>query len=691
MPYIINRYNGEELTILEDGTINSSTSLGLIGKNYFGYGEQQNENFVFLLENFANINPPSRPISGQLWFDTSKNLLNVYNGDDWISASAAIVSDSAPENRSSGTLWLKQTSGELNIWDGTKWSKIGPETVEGFGETKATSTILVDTANNQRPVILFKVNGITVAIASSSDFVIKSPSPVAGFASLVAGITLSTSFKIRSEIDGTASRAKKLEVSKLINGIPFDGQSDITVRANTPNKLTPGNYITGDFFDGSSPEIWNINASSANQSNKLVARNDQGNFSAGIITATLNGNVLVSTGTSTFNIISATEFIGGSLSGNAATASKLATARKINDVNFDGTADITVTADARTLTGSFINSEVTISNLQQLGTLQSLSVSDTGIVVGDPSQKLKIQRDNNVYKIFSETGLLRLGGSSSAELTILNVSTAVSQGIPSGQSAIIPTATSNIGTPSKRWKGVYAENLYVPTLNPADVNGTITVNGNLDVVGNFTVQGVVTSVNSTDIFIEDKLITVAAGSENNEQADGAGIEVAGSIAKLFYSSLGDKWNINKSLDAGVNDFLTTGLFRGTATSARYADLAENYLADRDYEPGTVLEFGGDKEVTIAQAETSRVAGVVSKNPAYLMNSECTGKYVVPLALQGRVFCKIQGSVTRGDMLISAGNGFAKSSREPKIGTIIGKSLEDFSGNYGTIEIVVGRV
>ena len=74
-----------------------------------------------------------------------------------------------------------------------------------------------------------------------------------------------------------------------------------------------------------------------------------------------------------------------------------------------------------------------------------------------------------------------------------------------------------------------------------------------------------------------------------------------------------------------------------------------------------------------------------------MNSELHGDYVVPVALQGRVPCKVQGKITKGDMLISAGNGFAKSSKTPDIGTIIGKSLEDFDGESGVIEVVVGRI
>lgn len=146
---------------------------------------------------------------------------------------------------------------------------------------------------------------------------------------------------------------------------------------------------------------------------------------------------------------------------------------------------------------------------------------------------------------------------------------------------------------------------------------------------------------------------------------------------------------------GINtsrwDNVYANFFVGVATSAQYADLAENYLADKEYSPGTVLEFGGSAEVTLAQDETRRVAGIVSSNPAYLMNSDLKGDYVVALALQGRVPCKVRGKISKGDMLVSGGNGYARPTVDPKIGTIIGKALEDFDGTDGIIEVVVGRI
>jgi hypothetical protein len=143
--------------------------------------------------------------------------------------------------------------------------------------------------------------------------------------------------------------------------------------------------------------------------------------------------------------------------------------------------------------------------------------------------------------------------------------------------------------------------------------------------------------------------------------------------------------------SGVTLEVATSTLNVTAATARWADLAEKYLADRVYEPGTVLEFGGTKEVTLAEDATRRVAGIVSTDPAFVMNDELQGEAVVKLALQGRVPCKVRGKISKGDMLISGGNGYARPSIDPILGTVIGKALEDFDGTEGVIEVVVGRL
>jgi hypothetical protein len=133
------------------------------------------------------------------------------------------------------------------------------------------------------------------------------------------------------------------------------------------------------------------------------------------------------------------------------------------------------------------------------------------------------------------------------------------------------------------------------------------------------------------------------------------------------------------------------LTTGSRLTATYADLAEKYVADDTYEPGTVLLFGGEQEVTLSNAfDSTKVAGVVTTNPAYSMNSSLEAEHVAEIALQGRVPCKVQGSVEKGDLLVSASNGHATANNEARAGTIIGKALENFNGDFGIIEVAVGR-
>ena len=132
-----------------------------------------------------------------------------------------------------------------------------------------------------------------------------------------------------------------------------------------------------------------------------------------------------------------------------------------------------------------------------------------------------------------------------------------------------------------------------------------------------------------------------------------------------------------------------------ATSAQYADLAEMYVADVNYNSGTLLDFGGNHEVTATStSHSTAVAGIVSTNPSYLMNSACEGEHVVAVALTGRVPCQVVGTINKGDRLVASDiKGVAtvldKSKYEP--GCIIGKALEAYnSTEVGTIEVAVGR-
>ena len=464
MSYIINRFNGTQLVVLDDGTIDTSTSLGLVGRNYVGYGETQNENFVFLLENFANTAPPSRPITGQIWFNTTDDTAYAYDSTQWNPIGSATVSDTEPPNTNTGALWLKTPINQLFTYTGTEWRLIGPESAEGFLSTKARSTTINDINGTARPVIFLETNGIPLAICTSVAFVINSSNSIAGFEnSLQVGINLSSTAKINGSVTGNAATATQLQTARLINGVPFTGDVNITVKSSTTNYLKKGTYILGSDFDGSSEITWNVDATPSNSIGKVVARNSQGGFSAGVITADLvgniTGNVTANSGTSVFNTVQANQFVGSQLTGNASTATRLATARTINGVNFDGTNNITVTADATTLTGTTLNSGITLSSLNQVGTLNSLNVADIGVTVGSGNQ-LRVFIDSSTPTIRSATGRLNFDmGASGPDVNFVDSTTSLSLGGPNAP-AIIGDNTTNLGITGYKFAGVYADNFF---------------------------------------------------------------------------------------------------------------------------------------------------------------------------------------------------------------------------------------
>lgn len=463
MPYTINKYNGQELVVLEDGTLDTTTSLGLVGRNYVGYGETQNENFVFLLENFANPNPPPRPIEGQIWYDTDTNALSVYTGTEWSVIGNATLADSPPETTSVGSLWLRTPINTLHVWNGTEWKFIGPEAVPGFGTTRARSGTLLDSLGTRRPVIFFTVNDVVIAVASSVDFEISPSEPLPGFDDISIGITLSANSLVRGNLRGLADRSNRLETPRNINGVAFDGSSDITIKSSTTRQLNVGDYLVGANFDGSNTTTWSVDATSANVIGKVVVRNSEGGFAAGTITANLvgnvTGNVTAASGVSTFDEVRANRFIGATLTGNAFSATKLQTARNINGVPFDGTADVTVTANAETLTGTFIKNTVTQSNLTTVGTLVEVNVAGPARI--GPGQNLILNADSSSPFINTSYNNLKISAGSGANedgLIIWNKTRSLSEG-GSGNSSIVPlnSASHDLGHVNRKWNRVHAQ------------------------------------------------------------------------------------------------------------------------------------------------------------------------------------------------------------------------------------------
>jgi hypothetical protein len=224
------------------------------------------------------------------------------------------------------------------------------------------------------------------------------------------------------------------------------------------------------------------------------------------------------------------------------------------------------------------------------------------------------------------------------------------------------------------------------TLNAATIgNASAVLYGTLNSSSasqpNITTLAGVTSIGASSSTTLTGTLQTAAQTNITSVGTLAGLTVSAAIVP----------NANASVNLGSTTAWWNNIY-GTATHAQYADLAENYRGDRTYNPGTVLMFGGTDEVTVADADTTRIAGVVSTNPAHLMNGALMGTNIVPVALVGRVPCNVVGPIAKGDLMVAAGFGFAKANNSAGIGQVIGKALEDFPiAAKGVIEVVVGRL
>jgi hypothetical protein len=171
MAYQINKTDGTIVSTVADGQIDSnSTDLTLIGKNYSGFGETLNENFIKLLENFSSVSAPVRPIRGQIWFDSTESKVKVYNGTQFVPVSSATISSTRPSTLGIGDLWFNDVEKQLYFFDGTDPILLAPlySAIQGISGLQVRS--ILDTLNQTRVITLLYNNGILLGIFAKDSF-----------------------------------------------------------------------------------------------------------------------------------------------------------------------------------------------------------------------------------------------------------------------------------------------------------------------------------------------------------------------------------------------------------------------------------------------------------------------------------------------------------------------------------------
>ena len=207
MSITVNKTDGTILTTLIDGTVDQSTDLTLIGRNFSGFGEYLNEDFVKLLENFSSVSAPERPIVGQIWYDKSEARLKVYTGlvGGWKAAGGTLVSQNSPLAFTTGDLWIDSVEQQLHFYDGTNLLLAGPIWKKSQGKTGFESETLLDQQKNPYPVLIMYVNDFVMGIFSARAF---TPVPaLTGFTSLIKGYNTNSS--VASIFDVTVTNAQK--------------------------------------------------------------------------------------------------------------------------------------------------------------------------------------------------------------------------------------------------------------------------------------------------------------------------------------------------------------------------------------------------------------------------------------------------------------------------------------------------
>ncbi len=544
------------------------------------------------------------------------------------------------------------------------------------------------------------------------------------------GITLSAPngiVQVSSAYGGTVTSVGISSSTLTVSSTPVTSSGNITVELPSAITLSGnitaananlGNLVTANFFTGDGGLLSNLAGAVGTQTTIVNGTSNVRVFTNGNVTTSVagNANILVVTGTGA-NITGTANISGNANVGNIGAFSGVFTANITTTGNIYANSGI---IGATSLVGTLTTA--TQTNITSVGTLGALTVSGNANVGNIGTAQMLATANVTAPQLVSNvaTGTAPIVVSSTTKVANLNAdlldgydltssATAATVVLRSGDGSVFANIFYGAGNNLSNIQGANVSGTVATANNSAFLGGTAAASyllttgtgSSLTAIAGANVTGTVATANNSAFLGGTAAASylLAAGTGSSLTAI-TGANVTGTVSQATTVMGATQNNITTLgaltvLSSGANTTAGTitgnwSLSAGSRLSATYADLAEYYQADVAYEPGTVLMFGGDSEVTLAEDATTRVAGVVSTNPAYAMNSGCPD-IAVAIALQGRVPCKVQGIVRKGDMMISAGNGYAAACSEPRLGQIIGKALENFDLSEGVIEIVVGRL
>ena len=267
MSYTITLTDGAIYAVVADGTVNTTSSMTLVGKNWAGYGQFLGDNFIRLLENGANTTAPGAPLTGQLWWNKTNGTMQVYNGSTFKTIGGAAAASSAPSSNVAGDLWYDTTNQQLNVYTGAAWIVVGPAYTPGTGTTGAiVATIVDNTATSHFVIELYSNNSIVGIISKDQTFT--PGSSVAGgwgVQPVNPGLTMATSIS-NNAVWGNVTNTLAL------NGLTSSQfmRSDANTSASGTITVNTSGYATA-IINGAGNAIGNI-GSSGSYFNQIFAQ-----------------------------------------------------------------------------------------------------------------------------------------------------------------------------------------------------------------------------------------------------------------------------------------------------------------------------------------------------------------------------------------------------------------------------------
>lgn len=460
MAYTINLTDGTVFATITDGTINTASSMTLVGKNYAGYGEFLDENFIHLLENGSNTTAPAAPLTGQLWWDKTNNLLKVYNGTLFKTISAATSSASQPTSNVTGDLWYDTTNQQLKVYTGAAFLVVGPGYTSAQGTSGAIPETILNNVGATRYITSLYVNNNRVAIVYDGAQFVPEAALLATFPIIYPGITLTTTNS--PVFAGSATNAQ------LLDNLDSSDFMRATANTATTGRLQVNN--ANGIYIGTS-NVVNISQST----------ND------GIIANPVStGNLIIRTNVSgtTYTVATALGANGAFAIANAATVgTTLSVTGNITGANINtaGLASVTgnviggnlVTLGLANVASASVTGNVQAGNLRTAGLVSAAGNITAAAnvfgtyIFGNGSQLTGISAAVSVSKISNGTSEANIGASGgnanisiggTSNVVVFTTSTAyfASDISVSGIQKIGSNAVGNIGSSSNYFNQVFA-------------------------------------------------------------------------------------------------------------------------------------------------------------------------------------------------------------------------------------------